>query len=223
FRDHLKLFDGIAVSRPAAFSVGQQDHADRIWGELVSGNFFAVLGVRPEAGRLFLPSEYGDAPGAYPVAVISDRYWRSHYGADPSILGKTIRINQHELTVVGVAAPAFHGSIPVTWFDLWVPYMEQPMLNGVPQWMLRDRHTRNMLGIARLKQGVTAEQARLELKTLAERMAVLNADVSEGLSATIMPLWKSPHGPQGLLLGPLRILMGISVLVLLIVCANVAN
>jgi predicted permease len=223
FRDHLKLFDGIAVTRPAAFSVGQEDHAERVWGELVSGNFFAVLGVRPEAGRLFLPSEYGDAAGGYPVAVISDRYWRSHYGADSSIVGRTIRINQHELTVVGVAAPAFHGSMPVTWFDVWVPYMEQPMLNGVPQWMLRDRHTRNMLGIARLKTGVTAEQARLELKTLADRMAVSNADVSEGLSATIVPLWKSPQGPQGLLLGPLRILMSICVLVLLIVCANVAN
>jgi predicted permease len=223
FRDRVKLFDGIAVSHPAAFSVGQQDHADRVWGELVSGNFFAVLGVRPEAGRLFLPSEYGDAPGAYPVAVISDRYWRSHYGADLSIVGRTIRINQHELTVVGVAAPAFHGSIPATWFDLWVPYMEQPVLNGVPLWMMRDRHDRNMLGIARLKPGVTADQARLELKTLADRMAVLNADVSLGMSATLMPLWKSPHGPQALLVGPLRILMAISVLVLLIVCANVAN
>ena len=223
FRDHLKQFDGIAVSRPAAFSVGQEDHAERVWGELVSGNFFAVLGVMPETGRLFLPSEYGDTPGAYPVAVISDRYWRSHYGADPAIVGRTIRINLHELTVVGVAAPAFHGSMPVASFDVWVPYMEQPVLNGVPMWMMRDRHNRNMLGIARVKRGVTVEQARLELKTLADRMAVLNADVSEGLSATIIPLWKSPQGPQGLLLGPLRILMGICILVLLIVCANVAN
>ena len=223
FRDHLKLFDGIAVSHPAAFSVGQEDHADRVWGELVSGNFFSVLGVKPEAGRMFLPSEYGDAPGTYPVAVISDRYWRSHYGADPSIVGKTIRINQHELTVVGVASPTFRGSIPVTSFDLWVPYMEQSVLNGVQTWMLRDRHDRNMLGIARLKPGVTVDQARLELKALADRMAVLNADVSLGMSATLMPLWKSPHGPQALLLGPLRILMAICVLVLLIVCANVAN
>ncbi len=163
------------------------------------------------------------SPGAYPVAVISDRYWRSHYGADPSIVGRTIRINQHELTIVGVAAPEFHGSMPVTSFDLWVPYMEQSVLNGVQLWMLRDRHDRNMLGIARLKPGVTFEQARLELKTLADRMAIANANVSEGMSATLLPLWKSPHGPQGLLVGPLRILMGVCVLVLLIVCANVAN
>jgi predicted permease len=182
-----------------------------------------VLGVKAEQGRLFLPSEFADAPGKFPIAVISDRYWRSHYGADPSIVGKTIRVNQHDLTVVGVASPAFHGSVPLTAFDLWVPYMEQPTLNGVQEWMLRDRHDRNMLGIARMKHGVTIEQARQELKALADRMAVLNAVVSEGMSATLMPLWKSPHGPQGLLGGPLRILMGVCVLVLLIVCANVAN
>jgi predicted permease len=223
FRDRLKLIDGIAAARIAAFSVGQQDHAERVWGELVSGNFFAVLGVQPEAGRLFLPAEFADSPGKFPIVVISDRYWRSHYAADPSIIGKTIRINQHDLTVVGVAAPAFHGSIPVTAFDLFIPYMEQPMLNGVQEWMLRDRHNRNMLGIARIKRGVPFNQAQQELKTLADHMAIANSDVSLGMSATLMPLWKSPHGPQGLLIGPLRILMGVCVLVLLIVCANVAN
>jgi len=223
FRDHLKLLDGIAVTRPAAFSVGSEEHRERVWGEMVSGNFFAVLGVRPEAGRLFLPAEYGDAVGQYPVAVISDRYWRAHFGGDPRVIGSTIQINQHALTVVGVADAAFHGSIPAAAFDVWIPYMQQPILNGVQSWMLRDRHTRNMLGIARVKEGVTVAQARQELKSLADRMAVANADVSEGMSATLLPLSMSPFGPQGLLAGPLQILMGVSVLVLLIVCANVAN
>ncbi|HUH62577.1 MAG TPA: permease prefix domain 1-containing protein, partial [Terracidiphilus sp.] len=90
FRDHLKLFDGIAVSRPMPLTIGMEDHAERVWGELVSGNFFSVLSVRAQAGRLFLPAEFGDAPGKYPIAVISDRYWRSHYGADPSIVGRTL-------------------------------------------------------------------------------------------------------------------------------------
>ena len=223
FRDHLKLVDGVAVMRPAAFSIGRDDHAERVWGELVSGNFFSVLGVQAEVGRLFLPSEFGDTPGKFPIVVISDRYWRSHFAADPSIVGRTLRVNQHELTIVGVASPAFHGSMPATAFDLWVPYMEQPTLNGVQEWMLRDRHNRNMLGIARLRPGVTFDQARQEVKAFAERMAVLHADVSEGMSATLLPLWKSPHGPQGLLVGPLRILMAVSILLLLIVCANVAN
>ena len=223
FRERLRQIEGIAVAHISPFSVGREDHAERVWGEMVSGNFFSVLGVRPEVGRLFLPSEYGDTPGAYPLAVLSDRYWRSHYHADPSIVGRTILINRHELTIIGVAGPEFHGSIPALSFDLWVPYMEQSVLNGVPEWMLRDRHDRNMLGIARLKPGVSSEEARLELKALADRMAVANADVSLGMSATMMPLWKSPHGPQGLLAGPLRILMAVSTLVLLIVCANVAN
>jgi predicted permease len=223
FRDRLKLLEGVAVSRPSALSVGRDDHADRVWGELVSGNFFSVLGVQPELGRLFLPAEFEDAPGKFPIVVISDRYWRAHFNADPTIIGRTIPINQHELTVVGVASPSFHGSLPVTAFDLWIPYMEQPALNSVQEWMLRDRHNRNMLGIARIRQGVTIDQARGELKTLADRMAIANADVSEGMSATLLPLWKSPHGPQGLLVGPLRILMGVCILVLLIVCANVAN
>ena len=131
FRDHLRTVD-VAVFRPNAFSVGPEGHGDRVWGEMVSGNYFAVLGVSPEAGRLFQSAEVADAPGKFPVAVISDRYWRSHFGADPAIVGKTIRINQHELTIVGVASPAFHGSMPAMAFDIWVPYMEQSALNGVP-------------------------------------------------------------------------------------------
>jgi predicted permease len=223
FRDRLKLIDGAAVRLPSAFTVGQQDHAERVWGELVSGNFFAVLGAQPELGRFFLPSEYGDKPGAFPVAVLSDRFWRSHYHADPGVIGSTIRINQHELMVVGVAGPEFRGSTPVMAYDIWVPYMQQPVLNSVNSWQLRDRHNHNMVGIARLRDGVTIEQARAELDALARRMAVANADVSAGMTATLIPLWKSPHGPQRLLLAPLTILMVVSLLVLFIVCANVAN
>lgn len=222
FRDHLASIDSAAF-RPEAFSVGPEGHGERLWGEMVSGNYFSVLGVQPEVGRLFQPAEVPDTANSASIAVISDRYWRSHFNADPSIVGRTLRINQHELTVVGVAAPKFHGSLPAVDFDLWVPYMDNPMLFGVPDWMLRDRHTRNMLGIARLKPGVTFEQARQEVKALADRMAIANADVSEGMSATLLPLSKSPHGPQGLLAGPLRIVMGVCVLLLLIVCANVAN
>ncbi len=223
FRDHLKLVDGLAVTRPAAFSVGSEDRAERVWGELVSGNFFAVLGATAQLGRVFSPEEYGDKPGDFPVAVISDRYWRTHYGADTEIVSKTIRVNQHELTIVGVAMPDFHGSMSAVAVDLWVPYMQQPVLNGVESWMLRNRQNRNMLGFARLKRGVTLEQAQNELQALATRMSVANADVSEGMSATLLPLSKSPQGPQGLLAGPLRILMGVCVLVLGIVCVNVAN
>jgi len=223
FRDHLKLLSGIAVTHPAAFSVGQQDHAERVWGELVSGNFFSVLGARATVGRVFLPEEYGDKPGAFPLVVISDRFWRSHFNADPLIAGKTIHVNQHELTVIGVADPAFHGSFAGEAFDLWVPYMMHPELNGVEEWMLRDRGNRNMVGIARLQPGVTIDRARAELGSLATRMAIADADTNQGLSATVLPLVRSHFGPQSLLLAPLSILMGVCGVLLLIVCANVAN
>jgi predicted permease len=223
FRDHLNLVSGIAVTHPAALSVGQQDHAERVWGELVSGNFFSVLRTRATVGRVFLPQEYGDKPGAFPLVVISDRFWRSHFNADPSIVGKTIRINQRELTLIGIADPAFHGSFAGEAFDLWVPYMMQPQLNGVDEWMLRDRADRNMFGIARLKPGVTLDQARGELASLATRMAIADADTNQGLSATMLPLANSHFGPQSLLLAPLCILMGVCGVLLLIVCANVAN
>ncbi|MGC1293585.1 MAG: ABC transporter permease [Alloacidobacterium sp.] len=223
FRDRLKLVSGIAVTHPAAFSVGQEEHAERVWGELVSGNFFSVLGTKAELGRTFLPEEYGDKPGAFPVVVISDRFWRSHFNVDPQIAGKTIRINQHELTIVGVAAPEFRGSVPGEAQDLWVPYMMQPVLNGVGEWMLRDRKDRNMLGIARLKPGVTLEQAQQELAALAKFMSAADADTNEGMSATYLPMAKSHFGPQSLLLAPLRLLLGVCAVVLLIVCANVAN
>lgn len=223
FRDHLSLLSGIAVAHPTALSVGKEDHAERVWGELVSGNFFAVLGVKPELGRIFSPSEYGDKPGAFPLAVISDRFWRSHYGANPGIVGKQIRVNAHELTVIGVAPPSFHGSIDAEAYDLWIPYMEQPVLNGVESWMLQDRGNRNMLAVARLKPGVSLAEAQQQLSALADRMAVADADMDQGMSAALLPLSKSPFGPQGLLAGPLRILMGVAALLLLIVCANVAN
>ena len=222
FRDRLKMIE-VAMTRPAAFSVGQRDHAERVWGELVSGNYFAVLGAKAQLGRVFLPSEYGDKPGGYPVAVISDRYWRSHFGADTGVVGRTIRINQHELTIVGVAAEDFHGSLAGLAMDVWVPYMMQPQLNGVEEWMLRDRKDRNMLGIARLNPGVTLDQAQQELHALAGRMAVADADTNEGMNATLLPMSKAHFGPQGELAGPLKILTGVCALVLLIVCANVAN
>src|SRR5260370_21757880 len=99
----------------------------------------------------------------------------------------------------------------------------QAQLIGVGQWMLRDRKTRNLLGIARLRPGVTVEQANTEIAALAKRMGESQPYEDGGMSGILLPLWRSHFGPQELLLAPLRILMSICVLVLLIGCANVAN
>ena len=222
YRDHLTSLAGLAATQFTPLSVGSEDHAQQVWGELVSGNYFAVLGVKPILGRAFSPDEYGERPNAFPIAVISSRLWRSYFNADPLIVGKTIRVNQHELTIIGVAPPEFRGTVSGLAFDVWVPFMMHPQLQGVGEWMLRDRGTRQLLGIARLKPSVTLDQARAEIAELARYMSKAN-ELDAGISATVLPIWKSHFGAQSLLLKPLEILMVVCVVVLLIVCANVAN
>jgi predicted permease len=222
-RDHLKLLAGLAMVRPDPLSIGEEDHAERIWGELVTGNYFAVLGVRPAFGRFFSPEEYGDKQGGYPVAVIGYGLWKRRFRADPGAIGSTIRVNRQQLTIIGVAPPEFRGTMPGLAFETWIPLMMAPQLNTMPEWMLRDRHTRNLLGLARPKPGVTIQQANAEVAALAVQLAKEHPDVSEGVGATLLPVWRSHSGAQSLLLAPLAILMAVCGLVLLIVCANVAN
>ena len=222
-RDHLKLLAGLAVTKPDPLSIGEEDHAERVWGELVSGNYFAVLGVKPAAGRFFSPEEYGDKQGGYPVAVISYSLWKRRFSADPGVIGATIRVNRQKLTIIGVAPPEFRGTLPGLAFETWIPLMMAPQLNTMPDWMLRDRHTRNLLGLARPKPGVTLQQANAEVAALAGQLASAHADTSAGVGAALLPVWKAHSGAQSMLLAPLQILMAVCGVVLLIVCANVAN
>ena len=223
YRDHLRTLDGLAVAQPQAFSVGEADHTERVWGELVSGNYFAVLGVKPVLGRVFSADEYGDKQGGYPVAVIGAGLWQRRFNGDPGVIGQTIRVNRQQLTIVGVVPAEFRGSIPGLTFQIWVPLMMAPQLNLMPDWMLRDRQTRSLIGLARLKQGVTIEQGRSEIAGLAQQLAKMDPDTNRGISATLLPIWKAHFGAQALMLDPLRILMAVCGVVLLIVCANVAN
>jgi predicted permease len=222
YRDNVKSLAGLAVAQPRALSLGQEDHAERLWGELVSGNYFAVLGVKPVLGRVFSPDEYGDAQGGYPVAVISDGLWRRRFNRDPHVIGRTIRINRQQLTVVGVAPPEFRGTIPGLAFEIWVPAMMGTALNLMPDWMMADRGTRSFVAVARLKPGVTMEQARAEISAVGNELA-RRYKRNQGMSATVLPLWKGHFGAQAMLVDGLRILMAVGGVVLLIVCANVAN
>jgi predicted permease len=223
YRDHLRLLSGLAMAHPEALGLGDRDHLDRIWGEMVSGNYFAVLGVKPALGRPFLPGEYGDKPNAYPVAVISDSLWRRRFQADPAVVGKVVTVNSHALTVVGVAPPEFHGTVPGLAFDIWVPAVMRPQINGIGEWMLRDRKTRDLRGIARLRPGVPIERARAEIAGLAREMARAHPYENGGISATVLPLGQQTASPQRQLRVPLQILMAACGALLLIICANMAN
>ncbi len=223
FRDHSKLLESMSVSQPLDLAVGDEKHVERIWGELVSGNYFDVLLVHPELGRFFSKAESGDEQNAHAVVVISHSLWKNRYHSDPSVIGSSVRINRFPYTIIGVAPDNFHGSMPGLSFEMWTPATMFGQLTSTGDWMLRDRKTRMFRVLTRLAPGVHVEEARAELASLAAYMAKADADTNEGMSATLLPMYKSHYGIQESLLAPLSILMGACCVVLLIVCANVAN
>ncbi len=223
YRDRLTSVTGLAASLLNAFNVGPADNPRRIHGEYISANYFAVLGVRPIRGRAFLPSESTDNSGAAPVAVIGYRLWRTLFHSDPSVVGRTIRVNRHELTVVGIAPEEFRGAMPGMAMEIWIPITMAPPLNGQGAWLLDDRNERQMWVTARLKPGVTLQQANAEVELCARRIAEESPRSSRGFHAALMPVWKAHLGMQSVLLAPLRILMAVCFVLFLIVGANVAN
>lgn len=223
YRDNLKLVSGVALGRFTPVSVGADGKAARAWAELVSANYFDVLQVKPVLGRTFLPAEGRDQEGAAPVAVISYKMWKTRYAGDGKVLGKTIRLNRHVLAIIGVAPRDFRGTLAGVPYDVWVPItMASAMGSGGGT--LHYRATRDETAtIIRLKPSVTIEQARAEAGALGKRLAALYPATNRGVDLTVTPLWKGHLGAQGMLLKPLRILMALSLLLLLMVCANVAN
>jgi predicted permease len=223
FRDNLRLVNLVTARAGNIFSVGDAPNTSRVWGEMVSGNFFDMLGIAPEAGRFFSAAERDDAQNTHAVVVISDGYWRAHYRSGPSPIGATLRINRTPFTIIGIAPEGFHGTRSGLDYELWVPLTMYGQLTHTGDWMLRDRNTRNFTLFARLAPGATIEQASAEVQALADRMAVLDADSNKGISAVVLPVWQSHFGTQSILLNPITILMGAASVVLLIVCANLAN
>ena len=223
FQKQVDLFSGLAAWHFQTFMVGEGAGARRVYGQVVSANFFAVLGVKPVAGRVFTYNEDRDEQAAYPLAVISQRLWKAQFGGDQKVLGSVVRVNGHPLTIVGVAGPEFAGSIPGLALDVWVHLSMIHEMGGVGNWPVRNRNAKPLVLIGRLRPGVTAAEASAQAETVARRIAAMYPDTHEGTSAKVVPVWESRAGAQSMLRDPLRILMAVSCLVLLIACANVAN
>ena len=222
-RDNLRLVDFVTAHRGYVFSVGDAPNTERVWGEMASGGVFDMLGIRPEAGRFFSAEERDDAQNAHTVVVISHNYWKTHYRYAPSAIGSILRINRTPFTIVGVAPEGFHGLLAGLDYDFWVPLTMYGQLTHTGEWMLQDRNTRNFMLLARLAPGISIGQARAEAQTLANRMAIADADSNKGIGANVLPVWESHFSTQAVLLTPVTILMGAGGVVLLIVCANLAN
>ena len=223
FRNNLRLVKSVTAYRSYLFSVGEVPNVERAWGELASGSVFDIFGLKPEAGRFFTLDEQNDSQNAHAVVVISYDYWKSHFGLNPSAVGSTLRVNQTPLTIIGVAPLGFHGTHAGLDYSFWIPLTMYGQMTHTGTWILKDRNARFFMLLARLAPGVSILQARGEVQVLAIRMAEESADSNLGVGATVLPVWQSHFGTQAVLLTPVAILMGVGSVVLLIVCANLAN
>ncbi len=225
-RDHDQAFEGLAASALVLGSVGQGKQAERAMAELVSGNYFQALGVRTVLGRPLLPSDEV-APGRHPVAVLGHGLWRRTFGADPQIIGKTIYLNAYPLTVVGVADPAFHGIVVSFDVEVFAPLMMAPQI-GVgfekdSSTILTDRRAGFLMVLGRPRPGLRLSAAAAQTAVLSSQLAREEAvtDVAERLK--VIRIWQSPYGAQTYLLPSVLVLGAMGLLLLLIVCANIAG
>jgi predicted permease len=221
-RDGQQSFTGITACSFAQMSLTGKSKPERVWGMVASANYFDVLGVRPILGRGFQPAE-DEKPGGAPVAVISYRFWRTHFGANPDIVGQVIEINQHPYTIVGVTPAVFQGSQTGVRTEIWVPIMMEAQVNSLGD-LLHDHHQFWLLAFGRLKPGVVLAQAQEEMTLRLKPEAKNYPEEHKGHdSVTVYPLWRNPFGLNQFLSTLLPALMSIAGLVLLLACANVAN
>ncbi|MBT8396132.1 MAG: ABC transporter permease, partial [Gemmatimonadetes bacterium] len=165
-----EIFDGVAAWSMEPSSVSTQGQSEMRLGKMVSANYFQVMGVNAELGRVFIPEEEGRAPGASPVVVISHYFWQTRFAGDPDVLGKSLVVNGFPYEVIGVLPAEFRGVIPILQADVWVPLMMQ--LEFKPGFnRFESRGNNFMQVIARLEPGTTPElaQAGLDALTLAFR------------------------------------------------------
>ncbi len=225
YREESDAFSGMAAinALPLAFS-GRGD-PEQIFGEMVTGNFFALLGVKPALGRAFLADE--DAvPGARLVTVLSHSFWQRRLGGDPGVVGGTLTLNGQAFTVIGVAPRGFQGTNATFSPALWVPYMAYPQVtSGFLRENLDSRRALLFQVIGRLAPGKTIDGAEASLKTIAERLAREYPDANGGRSVALLPLAEATINPgfRGNVVSAATLLMAVVGLVLLIACANVAN
>ena len=218
WRAQARSVSDLSVAGMDQFVVKTSGQAERAWGVYASGDYFDLLGVRPLKGRVFGPDE-ARTPGSAPVAVISYAFWQRKFAGDTGIVGRHLLLNGHDLTVVGVLPPKFGGTIVGLAFDVWVPITMEPLLSARGGALeQRGRHWLN--AIARLKPGVTVAEARADISLVQRRLA---ATYEEDRSTTALVAPLASAGLQAWLRPLFIALLGITAVVLLVACANVAN
>ena len=226
FRDRSQSFSAMAAySFPIPGSLSTGAEGEQIFLELVTGNYFSTLGVRPLSGRVLGPED-DRVPGASPVIVLGHRTWQRRFGGASDIVGRTVTVNGAAFTVVGVAPEGFRGVNSLFGPDAWAPtMMYRELLPSQFRSWVDERRALAFNVAARLKPGVTIGQAGAEMVTLAKALETEHPAPNKGRTITLRPLTSATIFPgvrDALVLGG-SVLMVIVGLVLLIACSNVAN
>jgi predicted permease len=219
-RDHNAVLSGAAAVRIMHMSLNHASRTDRLWGYLVTGNYFDLLGLHAWRGRLLVRDD-DQRTGERPVIVLSYGCWQRRFGGDEQIVGRTVRINAHPFMVVGITPPGFVGTERVFAPDVWVPFS---MIRVIENRDWREwRTTHNAWVIGRLKAGVSLLQARASLEVLAARIAHEHPADSEDFHIDLAPTGLLGNALRGPFIGFAAGLGTVAGLVLLIVCANISG
>jgi predicted permease len=220
YRDRNTVLSGLFVYRVVVSSLTANNSSQRVWGYLVSGNYFDVLGVKPLLGRAFLPEE-DQTPDSRPVVVVSYNCWQHRFGGDPQIVGKTVEFNSRPFTIIGVAPKGFIGTEVAYDPEMFIPVMMAKTIEPGSTWIDR-RDSNNLFTVGRLKPGVSFAQARVQLETLTAQLA---KDYPENVGRGIR------LGKPGLFIPDIAssvfaftgLLAAVGALVILLACVNLAN
>jgi putative ABC transport system permease protein len=209
WRDQNHVFESMAAMNEVSFNLTGTGEPERIDGRFVSASLFQLLGVDPQFGRAFRPEE--DRPGANHVVILSNGLWQRRFGSDPAIIGRTINLDAESFTVVGVMPRNFQ--FPSRRDQFWVPIAFDAKQAG-------NRESHYLEVIARIKPGITLQQARAEMTTIATRLQQQYPATNTSIGAVVTPLHEHVVGD---IKPALLVLLGAVAFVLLISCANVAN
>lgn len=223
YRDNNSSLAGLAAHCPTPLSFNNGT-PERLRGDLVSGNYFAVLGVKPALGRLITPED-DDQPGSHAVAVLGYGFWRRAFGSEPTVIGQGIKLNGYDFTIIGVAPRDFAGTETGGSYDVWIPIKMQ--VQAMPRTMGRNwfnDRSAGWLGLfGRLKPKVSVEQAQAELATIAQELEQTYPMTNSGRGVSVLSGLGLSSGDRASLGRLLTLLLAAVMFLLLIACSNVSN
>ena len=220
-------FSGLFGSTVATVTLGRGRNGHPIFAELVTASYFNVLGVNAALGRTLVPS---DETSAASVVVLSDGLWRRDFGADPLIVGRTVEINNRQLTVTGIAAPSFHGTIVSYDVEAFLPVTVAPQLGfrfesreTTPAAILGDKRAAVLWAHGRLRPGTSMTSAAAQMQALWPALSQDRPLADAAQQVRVVPFWRSPNGAQTYMLPTLVVLTAMGLLVLTTACANISG